>query len=290
MSAEIKLSRRRFLKGAAVVGGVAALSVLGTAANEAHRFAIERVRLHLPHLPPSRDGLRLAQISDLHFGDYLHEPYFRGVVEAINRESVDVALLTGDYITADSFLFGKGPDAARLAWSCAQVLAGIRTTYGCFAVLGNHDIAAGAEEVTSALGANGCTVLCNRSLPIENGRDRLWLAGVDDVAKGRPDLDQALLGIPPNECVVLAVHEPDYADQVRGRNVDLQLSGHSHGGQVRLPIVGAPILPSFGKKYPMGYYRLGKLQLYTNRGIGVIDLPVRFLCAPEITISTLHRG
>jgi predicted MPP superfamily phosphohydrolase len=258
---------------------------------EAHEFIIERVALRLPHLPPSMDGFRIAQISDLHFGDYLHEPYFRGVVDTINRENVDLVLLTGDFVTAERSLFERTPRRARQAWPCAQVLAGLRARYGSFAVLGNHDVSAGADEVASALNANRCTVLRNRSLPIENDKGRLWLAGVDDVVKGRPDLDRALQGVPPNECVVLAVHEPDYADVVsRRRGVDLQLSGHSHGGQVRFPFVGAPILPHLARKYPMGHYRVGNMHLYTNRGIGVIALPIRFLCAPEITVFDLHCG
>lgn len=286
----IDLSRRSFLKSAAVALGCAALGAAGLAFHEAHRFTIQRLSLRLPHLPPSLEGFRIAQLSDLHFGEYLHEPYFRAVVEAINRERVDLALLTGDFITYGTFLVAPSRKAVKQIWPCAQVLSGLRTRHGCIAVLGNHDVAGSAVEVTSALSANGCAVLRNDALPIESGSGRFWIAGLDDVVEGSPDLDRALRAVPWNECVVVAVHEPDYADIVALRAVDLQLSGHSHGGQIRLPFIGAPVLPYGATKYPMGHYRIGEMQLYTNRGIGVVEVPVRLLCAPEITILELHRA
>src|SRR5262249_34591136 len=117
---------------------------------------------------------------------------------------------------------------------------------------------------------------------------RLWLAGVDDVIEGKPDMDRTLRGIPGNEAVILLAHEPDFADQVVQYPVDLQLSGHSHGGQVRIPLIGAPYLPELGRKYPWGLRRIGRLTLYTNVGIGTIRVPFRWNCPPEITLITLR--
>jgi len=110
------------------------------------------------------------------------------------------------------------------------------------------------------------------------------------VLEGRPDIDRVLAGVPPNEVVVLLAHEPDFADHAAARPVDLQLSGHSHGGQVWIPGIGAPWLPPLAVKYPRGLYRMGKLTLYTNIGIGTIRAPIRLNCPPEITLITLRAG
>jgi hypothetical protein len=270
-----------------------ALGSCGSALYEPHNFVVERLTLRLPRWPRALDGFRLAQLSDVHFDDYLHAPYFDLVVNAINRENADLAVLTGDYVTVSSVLFGSNRHVRERLWRCAEMLAGIRAVHGCYAILGNHDVAGGADEVIAALGAHNIPVLRNRSLPLAIGSERFWLAGVDDEEEGRPDLKSALNGIPRGECVLMGMHEPDFADTTRrlaGEVVDLQLSGHSHGGQVRLPGMGALILPEGARKYPMGHYRLGPLQLYTNRGIGVIDVPLRLFCPPEITLLTLYRA
>ena len=138
--------------------------------------------------------------------------------------------------------------------------------------------------IAEALKENGIEVLRNDARPIEFHGARFWLAGIDDALKSRADPDRALKGIPRGESAVVAMHEPDFADTVAKYAVDLQISGHSHGGQVRLPLVGPPFLPPMGRKYPIGLRQLGKLQLYTNRGIGVVGVPFRFMCPPEVTL------
>jgi hypothetical protein len=131
-------------------------------------------------------------------------------------------------------------------------------------------------------------VLANRAVPLERGKDRIWLAGVDDVLKGRPDLAMALAGIPASECTILLAHEPDFADEASVMAVDLQLSGHSHGGQIWLPGLGAPWLPPLARRYPRGLYKIRETTLYTNVGLGTIHAPVRLNCPPEITLITLR--
>ena len=113
---------------------------------------------------------------------------------------------------------------------------------------------------------------------------------MDDVLAGRPDLGLALRGIPTDEPVILLAHEPDWADYVAPHPVDLQLSGHSHGGQIRFPLIGAVVLPELARKYPWGLRRIGSLTLYTNAGIGTILVPMRLNCPPEITLITLRAG
>jgi predicted MPP superfamily phosphohydrolase len=118
----------------------------------------------------------------------------------------------------------------------------------------------------------------------------LTLVGLDDVWERKHDLRAALAGVPDDECKLLLVHEPDYADEAAHYPVDLQLSGHSHGGQINLPGYGRPVLPYLGQKYPAGLYQVGLMALYTNRGIGVISPPVRFNCPPEVTLLTLRAA
>jgi predicted MPP superfamily phosphohydrolase len=142
--------------------------------------------------------------------------------------------------------------------------------------------------VVEVLQSHNIPVLVNRSVPFEREGKRLWLAGVDDILAGRPRLELALKGIPADEPVVLLAHEPDWADYVAKHPVDLQLSGHSHGGQIRIPLLGAPYLPLMARKYPWGLRQIGGLTLYTNSGIGTIEVPMRIDCPPEVTLITLR--
>ena len=133
--------------------------------------------------------------------------------------------------------------------------------------------------------------MVNASVRMETGDEAWWLCGVDDVWSGDPDLAAALTGVPETSFKILLCHEPDFADSAARKSISLQLSGHSHGGQVRLPLVGAPILPYLGRKYPIGLQAVegSNLRVYTNVGLGVIFPPVRFNCWPEVTHLTLTR-
>jgi len=154
------------------------------------------------------------------------------------------------------------------------------------ACLGNHDLWEDAPLIRRELTNVGISVLVNAGLSLAGGE--LWVAGVDDVWSGDPDLDAALNGAPADATIILLAHEPDYADVVSEHGgVDLQLSGHSHGGQVQLPLIGAPVLPYLGRRYPAGLYHIEELTLYTNRGVGTIYPPIRFNCRPEVTLITL---
>jgi predicted MPP superfamily phosphohydrolase len=278
-------TRRRFLRRS--VGGLAFATLGGYSwFFEPHVPIVEQVEISLPRLPEQFDGLKIVQLSDLHYGPHISSTDLAAVVKTTNRLHPDVAVITGDFVTVQLF---RGPSQAQTdAELCAIELAGLRARLGRFAVLGNHDHYAGADSVAETLNLNGIAVLRNCAAPVESDQARLWIAGVDDVLVHGADLEKAVRQVPKNEPTVLLAHEPDYADYVTQFRVDLQLSGHSHGGQVRIPFLGAPILPAMARKYPIGMRRVGRLQLYTNRGIGVIDPPVRFNCPPEITLLTLR--
>src|SRR5579872_1158412 len=163
-------------------------------------------------------------------------------------------------------------------------------THGLWAVLGNHDEGTDPEHVTHALQAENIQVLANRAEAIERDGGRFWLAGVNDVLSHTADLSKTLHGVPNGEAVVLLAHEPDFADRVVRYPVDLQLSGHSHGGQIRLPFLPPLYLPTMAKKYVLGAFQVGPLTLYTNAGLGTVLVPMRLNCPPEITLLTIRRS
>jgi uncharacterized protein len=276
------LSRRNFLKasGLAVVG-------LPLYAGEVarHELSVERRTILLPRLPEAFRGLRIVQISDFHYAQFTEGFFIKLVVDAVNRLKPDVVVFTGDYITLGLWSPQKTVD---FAYSCAEMLSRVECPVR-YAVLGNHDCMLGEAPVTDALVTHGLTVLDNRALPLERDGKRLWFAGTGDALCRKVNLDKAVPAAlrKAGEPVILLAHEPDILPGVARYGVDLMLSGHTHGGQVRLPFLPAMFLPELGEIYVEGLYRLGSTQLYVNRGIGAVNLPFRLNCPPEITVITL---
>ncbi|MBC8447176.1 MAG: metallophosphoesterase [Chloroflexi bacterium] len=241
-------------------------------------FDVEEVTVPLVRLPQSLDGLTIAHLSDLHLGPYLGAAELAHAVEMAQQLRPQLVVISGDFVSRG----GEWQRAEMLA-----PLAALQAPLGVFAVLGNHDHWTNAAWVTVAVQRLGITVLSNGAQQLSDATQGLWLVGVDDIWVGAEDLPRALSGVPDSACRLLLVHEPDFADKAARWGIDLQLSGHSHGGQVRLPLVGAPLLPLWGQKYPIGLQRAGDTWVYTNRGLGVIEPPVRFNCRPEVTLLTL---
>ena len=273
------MERRRFLRLAC--GGLVAASAACAAGPawalllEPSWLALEQVKVRLPNLAPSLIGLRIAFLSDLHRGPHIDPSHIARAVRMAREAAPDLVLLGGDFVSG----------SAAYAESCARELASLQAPLGIYACLGNHDYWTDPDAVTEALHRAGIRVLRNAGLEVA---DQLWVAAVDDVWEGRPSLEMALRGMPTDALAVLLVHEPDYADTVAadGR-VALMLSGHTHGGQVRLPLFGPPILPYLGQRYPAGLYTLGEMTLYVTRGVGLVAPPVRLNCRPEVTVLTL---
>lgn len=296
------VTRRRFVQaGTLAVAGLA----LYPSEIERHWLEITHRDVFLRGLPQVFDGMRIAQISDIHMDLYTEPIFLRHVIDEVNRLQPDAVLLTGDYVTekfvpirysSPAFVAGEEKFAVGAAWQCANLLRSLKCR-NIYAVLGNHDVSIGADKVTEAFTDNGITMLSNTYLPIERSGGRFWLAGLDDPVDGQADPD---LAIPPsirnlpNEPVVLMCHAPDYVDTLlahpAGQSVGLMLSGHTHGGQVRLPLVGFLHLPKMGRKYIQGWFQFGGLQLHVNRGIGTLGLPLRFDCPPELTVITLRTA
>jgi predicted MPP superfamily phosphohydrolase len=281
-----RFTRRTFLVAS---GTAAAALTLYAGEISRHEVSIVQRPIAITNLPAPFQGYRIVQVSDIHLDEFTEPFFLERIVKHVNELHPDLVLLTGDFITHGSMTFLVSNHAIR---RCAEILATLQAPlrYGC---LGNHDVTFNPALVTQTLIDHGTPMLVNRYLPIERNNSRLWLCAVDDPGAGQPDLN---LAIPdkPDGPVILMAHAPDYADTVnahpKGHLVDLMLSGHSHGGQVRLPFVGPVILPPMGTKYPEGQYQFEHMQLYVNRGIGTVGLPFRFNCPPEITVFTLKSA
>jgi predicted MPP superfamily phosphohydrolase len=284
------MSRRRFLT-TGLCGGAGLAFYSGEV--ERHWIEVKPLEIHLQSLPAAFDGMRIAQLSDIHLDEFTEPFLLRHSIDEINRIQPDAVFLTGDYVT---YQIAPKKTAVKSAWQCARILNELKCPQR-YAIMGNHDVALGEKLVTEALTANGITVLNNSYLPMERGGSRIWLAGLDDPVSGRPDPDAAIpasIRNVPDEPVIVMCHAPDYADRLAahpsGKSVALMLSGHTHGGQVRLPFVGALDLPPGGRKFVEGWFRIGSMQLYVNRGIGTVGVPFRFDCPPEITNITLRAA
>jgi hypothetical protein len=280
------MNRRNFLKMMGKLAGGGLLSLTGgglggyyyVSQAEPHWPKVERIQIPLKNLDSALDGFKIVHLSDLHLFPYTTLDFIKAAVGAIQSLQPDLIALTGDYVL----------ESAEAIFDLGPVLAGLNPRYGLYAVLGNHDLWTDRRVVRQGLEQQGIPVLTNTGRAIGVGRAALYVAGVDDGWSGQPDLAAALAGRPDHTPTLLLAHEPDQVDSFSadGR-VSLQLSGHTHGGQVRLPGLGAPILPHLGRKYDQGLYRVNDTWLYTNRGLGVIWPPIRFNCRPEITEITL---
>ncbi|MCW5850018.1 MAG: metallophosphoesterase [Anaerolineae bacterium] len=251
--------------------------------NELYDLRLEHLTLRFPGLPPALAGLRIAHLSDLHTSRWIQADYLRSAANLVLAQRPDLIVLTGDFIHHER-------DVQRHAAECARGLASLRAPLGVFAVLGNHDYWGNPDLVMRAFREVGIPTLVNRACRVAVGDDALWLIGLDDARHGLPDLPAALADVPDGAFTVLLAHEPDVADVAQGYGVHLQLSGHSHGGQVHIPGVPTTWLPLLGRKYPRGLYRVGGMWLYTSRGLGSAFPPIRHNCPPEVALLQLERG
>jgi predicted MPP superfamily phosphohydrolase len=244
------------------------------------RFAVNNERIWLDALPEAFSGLRIVQISDIHHGLFLPEQWLAEAVQQTNRLRADIVVLTGDFVTYSRANIEPA----------AEILSRLRARYGVLAVLGNHDFRVGADAVTSALRRKHIEVLRNQHVTVQFGGSSLYVAGVDDYGYGA-DVRRAVRGIPRDSATVLLAHNPRIIHLASRHGVSLVLSGHTHGGQVNLPLLGTVYGRSPERlRYKIGWDRLGPTQIYVSRGIGTIVLPWRLRCPAEITHLELLPG
>lgn len=284
--------RRAALERLVAGSAGAALSGLGLYATavEPARLAVRRYERAIRGLPPWAEGLRLLHVSDTHYGPFVSIGFLEAMVDGANALRPDLALLTGDYVHRTAAAIEPG----------IEVLGRLRARLGSVAVLGNHDHWEGADRVRAALGRAGVRLVENRRLFLgpegleaePAGEERICVAGVEDLWEGAPLPEVALRGVPAGMPRLLLSHNPDLAEALGPElRVDLMLSGHTHGGQVALPGLGAPAVPSaYGSKYVGGLCRGPTCPVLVSRGVGMAILPVRLSVRPEIGLVTLRSA
>ncbi len=251
--------------------------VARNAINEANTLTVEKVTIRLKRLPKNLDGFRLVHLSDIHHSPFTNLEHISRAVEISNELKPDMFVLTGDYVSHETEYIAP----------MAKVLGRLESEFGTFACLGNHDHWTDAEQVTSHLQDANIKVLNNEGFRFQARNASFWLAGVDDYMVGQTDLPAALRGSFPDEMKMLLAHNPKILYRAARAGVDLMLSGHTHGGQVKIRGDEKRILPR-RRKFASGLYRRKETQVYITRGIGTVVLPVRYGCPPEISLIQLQ--
>jgi hypothetical protein len=272
--------RRHFLKSVAVIGAAGAAGALPALASAQEEQArAERVTFRVPGLDPAHDGLRIAQLSDIHVGPRTSPDVIRRAIAEANRFAPDLVVLTGDYVSRRR-----------------SEVEGMRALLGglaapTIAVLGNHDVWVDPSGAAAALRAHGYEVLENAWTRIRLRGAPFTVVGVGDHLTRRDDVRAATRGLGAGAAPLVLAHGPKTADRLRalGRPL-LCLSGHTHGGQINLPIFTKLFLASIREPYARGLYTLDRVQLYVNRGVGMSGIGVRLNSPAEVTLATLRAA
>src|SRR5690625_2109408 len=280
------MNRRSFLKkffaGLLPLLGLSGSTYLYARHVEPDMLQINRRKIVVKNIAITFDHFKIVQFSVSHIGFHYSIDQLQKLVRTINCEQPNVVVFTGDLIdkpqsfTANSLLM--------------NTLSHLKATHGKYWIYGNHDHGGyGTGAVKAIMEAANFTLLQNNHTLITQGNEQIAIAGIDDIILGKPNIEKALENIDPNMFTILLVHEPDFADIALAYPIDMHLSGHSHGGQVRFPVIGHLYTPNYAEKYIQGKYTFSNhhMSLYVNRGIGTTRLPFRFLCKPEISIFTL---
>ena len=248
------------------------------AIDEASSLSLERVEITLSRLPKKLDGFRIIHLSDIHHSPFTNLEHIERAVKIANRLKPDMFLLTGDYVSHEKKYIAP----------VAKVLGELTAAYGSYACLGNHDHWTDPVLVAKKFRERGINMLVNEGFRFEARETSFWLAGVDDHMVGRTDLAAALKGSFPDEMKLLLAHNPIILRQATRFGVDLTLSGHTHGGQIKMRDPEKKRLPS--RRLSSGLHRRKESQIYITRGIGTVVLPIRYQCPPEISLLELRSA
>ena len=248
------------------------------ALNEANSLTLEQITIKLKRLPKQLDGFRIVHLSDTHHSPFTGLDHIKRAVEFANGLKPDLFALTGDYVSHER----------KYIPPVAEVLGSLRAEFGTFACLGNHDHWTDADLVTDLFRGEGINMLVNDGLRLEARGAAFWLAGVDDHMVGKTDLKAALSGSYPDEMKILLAHNPVIFRRAARRNIDLTLSGHTHGGQIKVRDPEKRILPQ--RRLRAGLHRRYDSQIYITRGIGTVVVPMRYQCPPEISLLELRAA
>ena len=275
------LTRRQFL-GGLVATPLVAVSAASAYARliEPYNYLVSETDVFINNLPERFEGFRITQLTDIHHSKILGLNEVRRVVNLAQQTRPDMFVLTGDYSTT----------YRRFIEPCAEALSSLNAPEGVWAVLGNHDHYTDPELTTRALEQHHISVLNNKNTTLRRGPDKLQLSGIDDWTWNATDWIKAFSGLHDKAATILLSHQPSVLDFEQVKNVSLILSGHTHGGQINLPWLGAPArFATKDLRYAQGLFKYGDVQLYVSSGTGVIGLPVRFGVRPEIAVIQLRR-
>jgi len=250
---------------------------------EPNHIEVTQTNITLPHLSPAFHNYRILQISDIHLDQWMPRRRLMEVVQRVNAQQPDLIVITGDFITGH---------ATYVADDLSEALCQLHAPDGVLAIPGNHDHKKRAEivKIRQILHDTHVVDLSNSVHTLKRGENMLYIAGVDSMIARKARLDLVLDQMPLEGAAILLAHEPDFADLTTAvHRFDLQLSGHTHGGQIRIPGLGAvrATLPRYGRRYVTGLVKLDDLYVYVNRGLGMVSIPLRFNCPPEIAVLTL---
>lgn len=244
-----------------------------------YRPRLNHVLVELPRAHKHLDGLTIGFVTDLHVGPHFTKDNAAPITRMLRRAKPDIVLFGGDFISESPRFLQHVQEPLRDMASTAKL--------GSWGVLGNHDIANIRARVMAMIEPTGIRILENESVKVDTHLGSLWIAGIDDVLLGKSDLRKTFTGVPPDEPCVAMWHEPDQVDEAEPYGPLLILSGHSHGGQVKLPLLGPIAAPQLGRKYVSGRYMIGDMTLFVSNGIGMYRPPVRFNVPPELVLIHL---
>jgi predicted MPP superfamily phosphohydrolase len=278
---KLNLTRRQFLSGLAAAPLVAVSATAAYASLIApHNYEVTETDIFIRDLPESFENFRITQLTDVHHSRIVGLEEVTHVVGLVRQTKPDLIVLTGDYTTT----------YRRYIEPCAEALGALNAPEGVWAVLGNHDYYTDPELTTRALLKNHITVLNNANTTLRRASDAIQLAGIGDWSWNGTDWRRAYYGLDRKLSSILLSHQPIVLDFEEAQTNSLILSGHTHGGQIKLPFIGAPArFATSDMKYASGLFRRGETQLYVSRGTGVIGLPVRLGVRPEIAVLRLRR-
>ncbi len=248
------------------------------AMDEANSLSLEHVDITLDRLPKKLDGFKIIHLSDIHHSPFTGLEHIERVIKVANRLRPDMIMLTGDYVSHEREYIAP----------VAAALGHLKSRFGTFACLGNHDHWTDAELVTHLFRGEGINMLVNEGVRVEARGSSFWLAGVDDYMVGKTDVVSALRGSFPDEMKLLLAHNPLIFREAVRAGVDLTLSGHTHGGQIKIRDEEKRILPR--RKLKAGLHARKKSQVYITRGIGTVVVPMRYQCPPEISLLELRAA
>lgn len=247
---------------------------------ERYSFQVNHYRAAFPNLPAAFAGKRILQLTDLHYGKLMPLWLIEYIVALANHQQADIIVCTGDYVHHN-----QTREQLDQVW---PVLSRLSAPLGVYSVLGNHDHWADTEVALEWLERSGQNIR-HRSQRIEVAGEAIWLGGAGDLWEDVLGVDDAFAANQPEDFKILLAHNPDTADRTFSTRLDLILSGHTHGGQVRLPLLGTPVLPVENKHYNNGFFETKNGRLFISKGLGWTNYPVRFNCPPEIAVIELSR-